>query len=133
MVRTAQTSSKRHVWIVIKPGEIPLNFTLSCHGIPERCFVFRGEPMRICARCLGSTIGHCITIPLVLLGAVPPWYWSIPFIVPVAVDGLAQNKFGIMSNNPRRLVTGLLGGFGFGFLVWGGLWFSIRWAIAHLV
>jgi len=100
-----------------------MRFIWGCHGITERCFVINGKPMKICARCFGSTIGHVVSIIVLVLGKLPPWYISCILIVPVAIDGLIQNYLKIMSNNIRRFLTGLLGGFGIGAILWGSLFF----------
>lgn len=52
-------------------------------------------------------------------GIYPSWYWSILLLIPLLVDWGLQEKFKIMSNNARRLVTGVLGGAGVGFAIWG--------------
>ncbi len=39
---------------------------------------------------------------------------AILLIVPLAVDWIIQEYFGIESNNYRRLITGILAGFGVG-------------------
>lgn len=42
---------------------------------------------------------------------------SIIFITAFASDALLQYKFGVMSTNCRRAITGFLGGIGIGFAV----------------
>jgi uncharacterized membrane protein len=43
---------------------------------------------------------------------------AILFLIPLAVDWSVQEFFGIMSNNNRRLATGMLGGLGVGIIIW---------------
>ena len=107
-----------------------IKFRRGCHGKPERCLTFRGKKMKLCARCFGIRIGHWIAIILCLFQQLPPWWISLLLIVPMAIDGCLQNFYGWMSNNPRRLVTGLLGGFGIGAIVWGTASFCVQWATA---
>lgn len=99
-------------------GLMDIGLNPGCHGIPERCFKIKGEPMKICARCFGSTIGHCLSFAVLLFGKLPPWYVSVLLLFPLAVDWSIQHFFKIMSTNNRRLVTGLLGGFGVGAILW---------------
>jgi len=82
--------------------------------------------MRICARCFGSNIGHIAALIALGFGVFPKWYWSLLLVAPLAVDWGLQEKFGVMSNNTRRLVTGVLGGLGVGFIVWGALMTGIK-------
>jgi uncharacterized membrane protein len=89
-----------------------------CHGIPERCLVIGGKRMTICARCFGSIIGHCAAFVCLLTGALPPWYIAIILFIPIGVDWGLQQFFGVMSTNFRRLITGIIGGFGVGALIW---------------
>lgn len=91
-----------------------------CHGIPERCLCIRGRRMKICARCFGAAIGHWGSLIVFLVGLLPSLFVSACLIVPLVVDGTVQHVFGIESNNMRRLITGILGGFGVGACVWTG-------------
>ena len=92
-----------------------------CHGIPERCFLINGKRMRICARCVGGNIGHIITIILFYFDKLPKWYFSILLFSIMLTDWTLQQYFNILSNNTRRLMTGILGGIGFASLIWSGI------------
>lgn len=104
------------------------NFNWYCHGIPERCLIYNGKRMAICARCFGSNIGHLFALGLFIFQCLPPWYLGLLLLGIMFTDWGAQEFFGKMSNNPRRVVTGILGGFGMGILIWN--FFS--WA-CHLI
>jgi uncharacterized membrane protein len=57
------------------PGEVrrgldPL-YSWLCHRMPQRCYVWGGEPMPVCARCLGVWLGLAAMAPLAL--ARGPW------------------------------------------------------------
>jgi uncharacterized membrane protein len=82
-----------------------------CHGIPERCFQWHGQPMPICARCLGAGLGQVVALSLVMLFPLPSVVISILLIIPMGIDWFLQQYAGITSNNCRRLTTGLLGGY----------------------
>jgi len=99
---------------------------LGCHGIPERCLSIRGRRMGICARCLGSCVGHTAAFVLMFFDLLPVWYISILLILPLAVDWSLQEFAGSMSTNTRRLITGLLGGFGVGAIIWGFVLYLFR-------
>jgi uncharacterized membrane protein len=94
---------------------------LGCHGIPERCFSFKGKLMPFCARCLGASLGHIVAFVLFVSGLLPGIIIAIALILIMGVDWSLQKWFGIMSTNPRRLVTGIFGGFGVGVVVWTGI------------
>ena len=82
-----------------------------CHQRPERSFFVRGYQMPVCARCEGELIG--ILVALIAIWFVRPVWWLMALImVPMIVDGLIQALTKYESNNWRRLITGLLFGFG---------------------
>jgi len=83
-----------------------------CHRIPERCIVIRGWRMPFCARCFGASIGHVLSIALAIAGYRLPPLISLAFLAVMLLDWGLQYQFGIMSTNTRRLITGILGGFG---------------------
>jgi len=91
---------------------------VGCHQIPERCIAVRGEPMPICARCLGATIGHFAALALLLAGAVVSLWAVAGACTVMGVDWAVQEYGVLMSTNPRRLATGVLGGFGVGTVYW---------------
>jgi uncharacterized membrane protein len=101
------------------------NINWGCHGIPERCLIVKGKRMSICARCFGSNIGHIIAIILFIAGFLPPWYYSLIFMGLLLIDWSLQAFLKIMSNNTRRVITGIIGGIGVGSLIWSMVLFVI--------
>lgn len=95
---------------------------LGCHRLPERCFTFRGKSMPMCARCLGTAAGHTTALVLFFVKMLPPAWLCLVFIAVMFLDWFIQDRYGIMSTNPRRLITGLLGGVGVG--AWWWMFFS---------
>ncbi len=96
---------------------------MSCHKIPERCLVVAGRRMPVCARCFGSYLGHAAAVVLFLFGVRIHWALGLALVLPMGVDWGIQRWFGIMSTNARRLVTGLMAGFGLGMeYMWGISW-----------
>ncbi|MBO5995216.1 MAG: DUF2085 domain-containing protein [Firmicutes bacterium] len=86
-----------------------------CHQRPERSFFVRGYQMPVCARCEGELIG--ILAALIAVWFVRPAWWLMAAIMaPMIIDGLIQALTSYESNNWRRLITGLLFGFGIAML-----------------
>lgn len=82
-----------------------------CHQMPEGSFFIKGYQFPLCARCTGILIGELLALPLWLVCRLP-LLTALLLIVPLAVDGLLQYRLLIMSNNRRRVITGLLAGYG---------------------
>jgi len=82
-----------------------------CHQRPERSFFVRGYQMPVCARCEGELIG--ILAALIAIWFFRPPYWVMAVIMlPMIADGLIQGLTKYESTNWRRLITGILFGFG---------------------
>lgn len=90
----------------------------ACHTKLSRSFVINGNQMPFCARdsgiFVGATIGLALCAPtrtrLYRWAVRLPWYSYLVLLLPIAVDGIAQNLFGFESDNFRRVLTGLLAG-----------------------
>lgn len=82
-----------------------------CHRRPERSFFVKGYQMPVCARCEGELIG--IMAAVIAVWFLRPPYWLMAVIMlPMIADGLIQGLTKYESNNWRRLITGMLFGFG---------------------
>lgn len=82
-----------------------------CHQLPERSFYFHGYQFPVCARCTGAIFGYIIAIPaFFLLGFFK--VASFLCLIPMTLDWLIQLFKIKESNNTRRVITGILGGFG---------------------
>lgn len=81
-----------------------------CHQMPERSFFVGGYQLPLCARCTGIVIGHIIGGAASLFHPVS--FWSLLGTLPLMADGLIQKYTSYESTNIRRLVTGILYGFG---------------------
>ncbi len=87
-----------------------------CHQRPERSFFVKGVQMPVCARCEGELIGALAA--LVAVWFIRPPYWLMAVImIPMAADGLIQALTKYESTNWRRLITGMLFGFGAGMIL----------------
>lgn len=81
---------------------------LGCHQLGSRSFFVKGYQLPVCARCTGIYIGFFIGF----LFEVPSSYLYALFLAltPLILDGTLQLLTSYRSNNPKRLVTGLLFG-----------------------
>lgn len=86
-------------------------FQPCCHQMPERSFFIKGYQMPVCARCVGVFISSAIAI-FVFFKKRISIITSILMSFIMLIDWLLQFFKIKQSNNVRRLITGLLGGFG---------------------
>ena len=77
-----------------------------CHQASNRSFKLKGKPLNICSRCTGIFVGFLIPILWFYFEAPP--ILIILMGVPLMVDGFAQQYSSYVSNQTRRLITGLL-------------------------
>lgn len=92
-----------------------------CHQLPERSFFYHGMQFPICARCFGILLGFVLIGPIVTIFTFGNMYVSLSLIFLMCLDGFLQLFNILMSNNIRRLITGM----GFGYAI-----FSI---IVHII
>lgn len=81
-----------------------------CHQRADRSFIICNHQFPICARCTGIMVGNIIAIIVPFFIRTP--LWLIVFVIPLIVDGTIQRLTKYESNNFKRFITGLLGGFG---------------------
>ena len=74
--------------------------------------------MPFCARCFGASIGHIFSFALFCMGLLPSLSLCLLFMLIIFLDWSFQEWFGIMSTNPRRFLTGVIGGIGVGAASW---------------
>lgn len=86
-------------------------FSFGCHQIPERSFFIKGYQMPFCSRCTGVIISSFIAITLFFKKKISSILSFFMCLVMLADWSL--QFFNIkQSTNKRRLITGLIGGFG---------------------
>ena len=78
--------------------------------MPERSFFIGGYQLPLCARCTGIVVGHVVGVVVSIFHTVP--FWSLIGTLPLMADGMIQKYTSYESTNIRRLVTGILYGFG---------------------
>jgi len=82
-----------------------------CHQRADRSFFYNGYQFPICARCTGVLIGYIAAL------ICAPFYMSnyivgLVFCAVMFIDWFIQFLKIIESTNIRRLITGVLGGYG---------------------
>ncbi len=96
------------LWIkLMKIGEI-----LGCHQMPERSFFLKGYQFPVCARCTGVIISAVIAAIVFIIKKLPVGVCIALSSVMLVDWGLQYCKIK-QSTNTRRLITGLIGGFGY--------------------
>ena len=85
---------------------------LGCHQMPERSFFLKGYQFPVCARCTGVIIAS-------ILATIVFFKKKLPIGVCIAMSSVMLFDWGMQylkikeSTNKRRLITGLIGGFGY--------------------
>lgn len=87
-----------------------LSLIFGCHNMCNRTFKLINHFLPICSRCTGIFIGLYLSFIRILLDY--NFLISTLLMLPLILDGLIQLKTSYMSNNIRRLFTGVLFGIG---------------------
>jgi len=116
---------------------------IECHTKAARSFTLNGNQMPVCARdvaiFLGMTVGLALAVSprsrFYRLGVTLPWWGYFALLVPVAVDGGAQDGLGFESDNLRRVLSGFPAGLAVAlaiiFIVYEGRFAAARWRSAR--
>ena len=84
---------------------------LGCHQLPERSFYWHGYQFPVCARCTGVYIGELLALfGHFVIGSF--WRLDVLFCLVMLLYWTVQFLKIRRSTNIRRLVTGLLCGYG---------------------
>jgi uncharacterized membrane protein len=83
-------------------------FALICHRKPERCFTIFGHESPLCSRCTGLGLGLFAFLVLSLFHFSIPSIFGLMLMMPLILDGFSQLMRLRQSNNPLRLITGIL-------------------------
>ena len=97
-----------------------------CHQKPERSFFLKNHQLPICARCTGILIGFMGALCLLIFDIHLNFGLALIFTLIMVIDWLFQNVIIKSSNNIRRLITGLIGGFGLSFFYYYIIVYIIR-------
>lgn len=87
-----------------------LAIAFMCHQRPDRSFFYNGKQFPICARCTGILVGYFAGVVIAVVTKCSYYQFFPLLLIPMSVDGILQQRFNIMSNNPRRFMTGIIGG-----------------------
>ena len=82
-----------------------------CHQLPERSFFIKGYQFPVCARCTGVLIGYIVGFILHFILGTNLLYCLLACLI-MFLDWYIQYLKIKESNNIRRLITGLMGGYG---------------------
>lgn len=85
---------------------------IGCHQMPARSFFYKGYQFPVCARCTGVIIGEIICIITILVNIKLSIILYTVLLLIMGLDWFIQYINILESNNIRRLITGILGGFG---------------------
>lgn len=96
------------IWIAL----LEVGAKLGCHQMPSRSFTFRQYQFPLCARCCGVVLSSFVALPLFFMRRISV-VSALVLSGIMFLDWLLQFLHILPSTNPRRFVTGLLGGFGF--------------------
>ena len=87
-----------------------------CHQKPERSFFIKNKQLPVCARCTGILLGFLLSYSIGFFIRFYKTYWIFILFIPMVLDGCMQKFTNYYSNNNRRLVTGFLFGFTYGYV-----------------
>jgi len=96
-----------------------MSLLFMCHRLPERSFFFRGKQFPLCARCTGIFIGYMVGLLYAFTFGSIELVFALLLLIPLIIDGMVQFRTNYVSTNIRRLITGILAGFGTDFIVYG--------------
>lgn len=88
-----------------------LGASAGCHQRPDRSFFFHGWQFPVCARCTGVLAGQLVGFPIAIKKNIST-LTAVLCCETTMLDWSLQYSGVKKSTNKRRLVTGLLGGFG---------------------
>lgn len=82
-----------------------------CHQLQSRSFFYKNFQFPLCARCTGIFLGEFLLAPVFLSLGYNNYLLNLILLSIMAIDGLLQYFKILQSNNIRRLITGLMGGY----------------------
>ena len=116
------TDKKTKIWITL----MNLGAKTGCHQRYDRSFSFKGCQFPLCARCTGIVLGELISLAAILCGIRIGFVYAVASIAPLAIDGGLQYIKLLESNNLRRVITGLVAGFGFTYVYYNAVVAIVR-------
>lgn len=108
MRQEVESMTKDELWI----KAMELGALGGCHQRPERSFFIGSYQFPVCARCTGVFLGQSAMLAMLLCGKKPGVGLSAAMLLAMGADWFAQYAGICESTNPRRFITGILGGAG---------------------
>ncbi|MBR2019241.1 MAG: DUF2085 domain-containing protein [Clostridia bacterium] len=102
---------------------------MGCHQRSDRSFFYKNRQFPVCARCTGVFVGQVAALTLFILKIRLHIWVCISFCAIMFGDWLIQRLNLLESTNTRRLLTGVLGGYGYITIFMELLLFLIRFFI----
>lgn len=99
------------LWLSVVKTAYDLGNNSGCHQNPERSFKYKGHQFPVCARCTGVFVGEFLAVIINVFTNVKALI-SVICLMVMGVDWGVQELNIKKSTNPRRFITGILGGFG---------------------
>lgn len=90
---------------------VEIGMLSGCHQMPERSFFYKGKQFPVCARCAGAFAGYILGGITSIIVKIPVWL-AFAFCIIMFIDWFLQRIKIVYSTNVRRLITGILCGFG---------------------
>ena len=84
---------------------------IGCHQRADRSFFYKGYQFPVCARCTGVIIGYIASV-ITIAFILPDLLLGLIFCGIMFIDWFIQFVKIKESTNIRRLITGVLGGYG---------------------
>lgn len=116
---------KIYAWLFVSAHQA------GCHQRPDRSFFYNNYQFPMCARCTGVMIGYLIAIPIYFIHTFDMGIY-ISLCTVMFLDWYIQYLKIKDSTNVRRLISGILGGFGLMSLELKVLEFIIAFLKVHL-
>lgn len=85
---------------------------VGCHQMADRSFFIHKQQFPVCARCTGVFIGYVMSV-LTFAFFITPMWLCLLFCLIMFLDWFIQFLKIQESNNIRRLITGIIGGYGY--------------------
>lgn len=105
---TGLNSVSDKIWInLMKAGSLS-----GCHQVAERSYFIRKYQFPVCARCSGVFVGEMISLTKIIFMGAPVLHLSLIGLGIMFIDWFLQRIEVLSSTNTRRLITGILGGYG---------------------
>jgi uncharacterized membrane protein len=80
--------------------------------------------MPFCARCLGTAIGHVFSLVQFIFFPLWPIWVALIGLAVMLLDWYLQNQLKLYHSNFSRLITGTLGGYAVGLIIWTTIQFT---------